>query len=208
LLAMLCATVGLAGCGGSHSRSTSGSRPQTPSIPSPYKSSTTTGISSSTQTTASGEQSPKVAIGVTVPDLLRGGFIAALHTCDRGDVSLPVRWSGVPHGTAELALFLLSFQPTHGKLFFDWAVAGINPKLHGLTAGRLPPGAVVGRSSFGRSDYSICPPRGTRESYAVKVIALQRKIQARPGFSALTLYRDAGRSANMVGFAGVAYKRP
>jgi phosphatidylethanolamine-binding protein (PEBP) family uncharacterized protein len=149
-----------------------------------------------------------VAIDVTVPDLLRGGFMAARHTCDRGDVSLPVRWSGVPHGTAELALFAISFQPVHGRLFFDWAVAGLSPKLREVAAGRLPRDAVVGRNSFGHDGYSICPPSGTRESYAVRVIALPHKLAAQPGFDALTLYRNAERSAKVVGLAGVTYKRP
>jgi phosphatidylethanolamine-binding protein (PEBP) family uncharacterized protein len=208
LLAVLCAAAGLAGCGGSDSRSTLGLRPQTPLIQSPSKSSTTTGASSSPQTVGSIEPLPKVTINVTVPGLLQGGFMAAGYTCDRGNISLPVRWNGIPHGTVELALFVLGFEPMHGGLFFDWAVAGLRPQLHGVISGKLPPGAVVGRNSLGQEDYSICPPKGTRESYAVKVLALPHKIVAQPGFDALTFYRDAERSAKVVGLAGVTYKRP
>jgi hypothetical protein len=118
-----------------------------------------------------------------------------------------LRWSGLPHGTGELALFILNFQPVHGRFFFDWAVAGLSPKLHGLAAGELPPGAVAGRNGFGRDGYSICPPKGGHETYAVKVIALPRKIPAQTGVDALTLYRDADSSATVLGLASVAYRR-
>jgi phosphatidylethanolamine-binding protein (PEBP) family uncharacterized protein len=185
LLSALCAGTALAGCGGSSA----------------------TGTSSLAKTTAS-ERVPSVAIEVTIPTLLAEHRIPKRYTCDGADASLPVQWTGIPRGTAELALFVGNLQPVHGGLFFDWAVTGLSPKLHGISAGRLPPDAVVGRNSFGQDRYSICPPRGTRESYAVKVIALPHKIQAQPGFDALTLYRDAERSAKAVGLVGVAYKRP
>jgi phosphatidylethanolamine-binding protein (PEBP) family uncharacterized protein len=212
LLGALCAGIALAGCGGSYSRSTSasssGSPSQTPSTPSTTpKSSTTTTGTSSTKTTAS-EPLPTAAIAVSIPGLPPDYLLPTRYTCDGQDISPPVRWTGVPHDTAELAIFAINFQPQHGRLFFDWAVAGLSPKLRGLAAGRLPPRIVTGRNSFGQDDFSICPPRGRRESYAVKVIALPHKIPAQPGFDALTLYLDADRSAKVVGFAGVAYKRP
>jgi phosphatidylethanolamine-binding protein (PEBP) family uncharacterized protein len=119
-----------------------------------------------------------------------------------------VRWSGVPRDTRELAVFVLNFQPVGGKLFFGWAVAGLNPTSHGISAGTLPPKAVVGRNSFGRVGYSICPPKGKREGYAVKVVALPHKINAKSGFDALAYYRQAERSAKVVGFAGATYLRP
>lgn len=119
-----------------------------------------------------------------------------------------MRWTGIPADTAELALFVVNFLPVHGKPFFGWAVSGLSSTLHGLRAGWLPLGAVVGRNSFGQSGYSICPPMGTHENYAVTVIALPHKIHAQPGFEALTLYREVESSAKVVGFTAIAYQRP
>jgi phosphatidylethanolamine-binding protein (PEBP) family uncharacterized protein len=182
----MCASVALAGCGDASTATTA---------PSP-------------KTAVSSEPLPSIAIGVTVPGLLRGGVLAKRYTCDGQDTSFPVQWNGIPHGTAELVLVVLNFRAVHGRFVFAWAVAGLSPKLRGLAAGRLPPGAVIGRNGFGQDGYSICPPSGTRESYAVKVIALPHKIAAQPGFDALTLYQEAERSTKVVGFSGVTYTRP
>lgn len=45
----------------------------------------------------------------------------------------------------ELALPAMNPQPAQGKLFFDWAVAGLPPNLTSLETGRLPAGAVLGQ---------------------------------------------------------------
>jgi phosphatidylethanolamine-binding protein (PEBP) family uncharacterized protein len=197
-LAVLCALAALTGCGGSNVRSGASST----------TSKATAQGSRPTRTTAPSEPLPSVAIGVTVPGLLAAETIRTLYTCDGRDISPPVRWTGIPRNTAELALFVINFQPVHGRFFLGWAVAGLSPSSHGIAAGALPSGAAVGRNSFGEVGYSICPPRGKRESYAVKVIALSHRIGVKRGFDAMVFYRQAERTAKVVGFAGVSYARP
>jgi phosphatidylethanolamine-binding protein (PEBP) family uncharacterized protein len=122
---------------------------------------------------------------------------------------LPVRWSGIPTGTAELAVFVLNLQPVHGHLFFDWAVAGLRPTSHGISAATLPPGAVVGRNSFGNVGYSICPAKNIHEEqFIVRLVALRRLVSARPGVGAEALYQEAFRSAKAAGGTGGIYSRP
>jgi hypothetical protein len=149
-------------------------------------------------------------MGVSVPALLPGYHIPKRYTCDGADVSLPVQWSAVPHGTVELALFIINFQPVHGHFFFDWAVTGLKPTSQGISAGSLPSGAVVGRNSFGKVGYSICPVKGRRRptSYAVKVLALPYRLPAEPGFEANRLYLEVERLTRKgVGFAAGEYQR-
>jgi phosphatidylethanolamine-binding protein (PEBP) family uncharacterized protein len=135
--------------------------------------------------------------------------IPKLYTCDGADVSLPVRWTDVPSNTAELAMFVLNLLPVHGQFFFDWAVAGLSPTSHGISTGTLPSGAVVGRNSFGNVGYSICPAKGTSdEHYVVRLVALPHRLVASPGFDAEAVYREAERSASVVGLTGGAYKPP
>jgi phosphatidylethanolamine-binding protein (PEBP) family uncharacterized protein len=108
----------------------------------------------------------------------------------------------------ELAIFVLNLQPVHGRLFFDWGLAGVSPALHGISAGTLTHGAVVGRNSFGDARYSICAAKRTRAEYFfVEVAALPKPLRATPGFDAEKAYREAERSAKAIGVAGGGYKR-
>jgi phosphatidylethanolamine-binding protein (PEBP) family uncharacterized protein len=152
---------------------------------------------------------PTVAIEVSIPSLRREGYIPQRYTCDGANASLPLRWSHVPSGTAELVMFVINLRPARGRFFFDWAVAGLSPAAHGISAGTLPAGTVVGRNSFGEIGYSICPPKGTREEdFVVRVLALPRPLALTRGFDAETVYRDAERSAKFVGIGSGTYTRP
>jgi phosphatidylethanolamine-binding protein (PEBP) family uncharacterized protein len=210
LSAVLLAGLALAGCGESSARprtamETGSRRPGASSL------STVTGTSmraSGRRAGGSAGHLPAVAIGVSVPTLLPPERIPVANTCDGADRSLAVRWTGVPSGTAEVAAFILSFKPVHRRLFFDWAVAGLGSATRGISAGTLPLGAVVGRNSFGRIGYSICPSRGEHEAYIVRVLALPRPLAAKPGFDAEALYLAAERMAGVVGFTGATYRRP
>lgn len=124
-----------------------------------------------------------------------GRVIERRYTCDGADQSPPLRWSGIPAKAAELVLFVMNLKPVAGKLFFDWAIAGIDPKSRGLPAGRLPAGAVLGRNGFGKDGYSICPSGHAREQYAFALFAPSRRLSPRPGFDPLRL------RAQILGFA-------
>lgn len=129
------------------------------------------------------------------------------YTCDGRDLSLPVRWRAVPAGTAEIAIFIVNLKPFAGRLFIDWAIVDVDPAAGEIAAGAVPPGAVVGRNDFGTIGYSICPPVGAREYYVVQVLGLPRRVRARPGTSAWTLYQQVRRIAATIGFTGGEYKR-
>jgi phosphatidylethanolamine-binding protein (PEBP) family uncharacterized protein len=126
------------------------------------------------------------------------------YTCRGGDVSLPLRWSGVPAGTRELALFALNTTPVNGKLFFDWALAGLSPSLTGLGAGQRPPGAVPGRNSFGGTDYRLCPSGG-RESYVFVLYALPVSLNPQSGFDPTALRKKALHTAHHSGILAGTY---
>jgi phosphatidylethanolamine-binding protein (PEBP) family uncharacterized protein len=204
MASVLAAGLAAAGCGGSSTRV---SRSSTASGGGQSRDSSVGAGSPRGRTSSQAEAAS--AFDVTIPALLPERWIPQRYTCDGADVSLPVSWSAVPPGTAELAVFVLNLQPVHGRLFFDWALAGLSPASHGISAGTLPPDAVVGRNSFGDARYSICPAQRTRAEYFfVKVAALPKPLEARPGFDAEALYRQAERSAIAVAADGGAYKRP
>jgi phosphatidylethanolamine-binding protein (PEBP) family uncharacterized protein len=111
------------------------------------------------------------------------GSLSSAYTCDGKDSWPALSWSNVPAGTAELALYAMNVQPVEGKLFVDWAVAGLDPGLGGIEAGVLPKGVVVGENSFGKPGYSLCPA-GRGEIYMFVVYALPKRLALRPGFDA------------------------
>jgi phosphatidylethanolamine-binding protein (PEBP) family uncharacterized protein len=121
------------------------------------------------------------------------GSIPARYTCDGQDVSPPLEWGAVPAGVGALAIFTLGFKLDPGthreQLSVEWALSGVNPALHRLAAGEVPPGAHLGRASDGKRHYSICPPRGRARNYQFAVVAIPPSIRVAPKFSGLALLR-------------------
>jgi phosphatidylethanolamine-binding protein (PEBP) family uncharacterized protein len=139
------------------------------------------------------------------PSLPAGAPLTATYTCD-GEGKWPaLSWGGVPTGTAELILYAMNAQPVGGKLFVDWAVAGLDPGLTGIEAAKLPKGAVVGTNSFGKRGYEICPEGS--EIYIFAVYALPRALSPEPGFDARELRRAVLDVSGNVGLLSLTYSR-
>jgi phosphatidylethanolamine-binding protein (PEBP) family uncharacterized protein len=132
--------------------------------------------------------------------------LPARYTCDGENVSPALSWRGVPPGTAELALLVMNIQPVEGKLFFDWAVAGLDPELEEIEAGKLPKGAIVGRNSSGKTGYEICPA-GEGETYMFALFALPEKLTPSHGFDPLTFRKAVLDSSGNVGLLAMSYAR-
>jgi phosphatidylethanolamine-binding protein (PEBP) family uncharacterized protein len=214
----LTVTLAFAGCGGSgssksQSSATSAGESQTTSTAASTATTQTSGATTGaeqTQTTSGPkEHIPKNAFAMSSPVFEAGSLIPARYTCDGGDVSPPLRWSAIPPGTVELALFILNLNSRPGgKFTFYWAVAGLHPTLKGIPAGRLPDGAIVGRNSLGQSRYTICPTKGEGlQHYVVALFAAQHPAAAQPGFSADALYKMLSNTAEYKGLTGFTYQR-
>jgi phosphatidylethanolamine-binding protein (PEBP) family uncharacterized protein len=132
-------------------------------------------------------------------------MLPAEYTCDGKNTSPALRWQGTPQGTAELVLFAMNVQPVNEKLFFDWAVAGLDPELEEIEAGKLPKGAVVGRNSFGKAGYGICPEGG--ETYMFTLFALPKKLSPGQDFDPLALRKAATEASGNVGLVALSYAR-
>jgi phosphatidylethanolamine-binding protein (PEBP) family uncharacterized protein len=149
-------------------------------------------------------------IALSSPAVKRAGAgtstLARQYTCQGANTSLPLRWRGIPAGTKELALFVISVRPVNGKLFFDWSIAGLSPSLTGLTAGQLPPGAIPGQNGTGHTTYSICPATNQLENYVIALYALPQKLSPKPGFDPATLREQAITLAHHTGLLLAAYR--
>jgi phosphatidylethanolamine-binding protein (PEBP) family uncharacterized protein len=129
------------------------------------------------------------------------------YTCDGKDSWPPMRWQGVPPDTEELVLFAMSAKPIEGRLFFDWALAGIDPDLEEIEAGRLPKGAISGRNGFGKNGYSICPALGEAETYVFALFALPERLSPEKGFDPAELRRAVLEVSGSVGLLAAGYRR-
>jgi phosphatidylethanolamine-binding protein (PEBP) family uncharacterized protein len=110
------------------------------------------------------------------------GGIATQYTCHGANTSPPVAWT--PRSASALAnakeIVIMVRTLQHGPLQTNWAVAGISPSVHEISAGSLPAGAVVGRNSLGKVGYSLCPePSGI---VTIGVYALPHKLSFEQGF--------------------------
>lgn len=155
-------------------------------------------------------ESTLASMSLTSPDFPPRGSeyeIPAAYTCE-GKGSWPtLQWSGVPEGTEELTLFVLNLEPIEEALFFDWAVAGIDPGLGQIEAGKLPRGVTLGKNSFGKEGYELCPPKGRAETIIFALYALPESLSPKRGFDPAPLREEIlGLSGNVGLMAGV-YRR-
>jgi Raf kinase inhibitor-like YbhB/YbcL family protein len=169
------ALLALAGCGGSSPKHPAAS---TASAPRP--------AAARTVTTPIRVGSAPESITLSSPAFAPGGTIPATYTCAGRGISPPLRWSGVPAGTRELALELIDPDAPGGP-FLHWALAGIPPTVRALAVGEsVPPGAVAGSNSFGKLGYGgPCPPPGAKpHRYVFVLLALGSPSGLSRGFGA------------------------
>lgn len=195
----------LAGCGG-------GSASPTASSPAPSSGPTSAAKSPAGVTptdSASAVPAPRgvppvarLASGfhLTSPAFRPGSAIPRTFTCDGRDVSLPLRYSGVPRTARELVLVMRDPDAPGGD-FVHWAVAGILPSTRGFQTAGVPGLIVPGRNSFGTLGYrGPCPPRGGKaHHYVLTLIALSGRSRLPVGFNPDQLRVSALAIATLVG---------
>jgi phosphatidylethanolamine-binding protein (PEBP) family uncharacterized protein len=193
----------LAGCGG-----TSSSTSQTSSNPQASASKTAPPAHPKLHRPTGAPLS--TTINVSSPAVSGKAELPSRYTCDGSDTSLPIKWGTLPRGTAEVALFMITAATVNGELgltSIDWGVTNLRPSAHGIAAGRLPSGAIVGSSEGGKKGYSLCPPKGPASSFAVLLYALPHQLAVKAGFDAATTREKAASSALAGGVFLTSYKR-
>lgn len=116
-------------------------------------------------------------------DAVHAKELQALYTCDGKDVAPPLQWGAVPAGVEQLALFALGVNVLkNGRILprVEWAMGGLKPTLHGVSAGEIPPGAFLMTNSDGHRRYSVCPSKGKTGHYGFALYALPVDTRATP----------------------------
>lgn len=102
--------------------------------------------------------------------------IPSEYTCDGGEQTPPLSWSGVPRDAKSVAVLVEDPDAPKGT-FTHWIVTNIPPSETSLPAnGSLPQGAVAAKNDKGATGYAApCPPSGTHH-YHFRVFALDRTL--------------------------------
>lgn len=234
----LCALVALAGCGegsgggstsvASTTAATTATGPTTPTTPATTSTAAKPPASQSSKpsTTKSTTPKPPAAkssnepskpatkektfgkIKVTSTAFKAGGPIAVKYTCDGAGTSPPLRWQGVPSGSAEV--FVLAIDLSGGpREVVQWAIAGIPPSTTSIPEGGLPAGAIAGVNSAGKIGWAgMCGPKGKLQHVGFLFYALRQKLKLKSGFNPIEV-RGSLKGATLVsGLTLATYQRP
>jgi Raf kinase inhibitor-like YbhB/YbcL family protein len=135
------------------------------------------------------EKEHDMPITIESPAFANGEPIPTKHTGEGPDVSPPLRWSGLPEGTRELALICDDPDAPRAEPWVHWVLYGLSAPVAGLPEG-LPkdarlaqPAAHQGGTDFGRVGYGgPMPPKGHgRHRYFFRLYALGQALELAPG---------------------------
>ena len=117
-------------------------------------------------------------------DFVHQGEIPPTLTCDNGDSSPALNWSGLPANTKSLVLIVDdpdAPDPAKPKMtWVHWILYNLPPTAtelaQGVAADDLPAGTLQGKNDWGQSGYGgPCPPIG-RHRYFHKLYALDIEL--------------------------------
>jgi Raf kinase inhibitor-like YbhB/YbcL family protein len=115
-----------------------------------------------------------------------GSTIPIRYTADGDDISPPLKWSGIPQTTKELALIVEDPDAPQPTPFVHWVMYKIPANADGLPEGvstrahpDFPAGAVQGKTSFKRIGYGgPAPPKGHgTHHYHFRLFALDEPLE-------------------------------
>jgi Raf kinase inhibitor-like YbhB/YbcL family protein len=164
----------LAACGGTASSPGGGT------VSSPGGTARSTAATPAASPTGSTAAPAPAAIEVRSAAFAAGAAIPVRFTCKGSNVPPPLSWSGLPAGTASVAL-VMDDPDAVGGTFTHWVVFNLPPTTAGIEGGSLPPGATQAANSGGQAGYiGPCPPSGTHH-YRFTVYAEQRRLELQEG---------------------------
>ncbi len=110
-------------------------------------------------------------------------FIPSRYTCDGEDINPLLEIKNPPPGTKSFVLIMDDPDATGGVTWDHWLLFNIPPDTQYIVEGTVPPGALQGKNSWGRSNYGgPCPPRGSKpHRYMFKLYALDTLLDLPEG---------------------------
>ncbi len=127
-----------------------------------------------------GGGSAAAVMTIASPDFSGGGVLPAVNTCAGDDLSPNLTLTGVPLGTADVAIVVRDTDPS-AQGFVHWVIANIPAQAASLKQGQVPDGAIEAKNDFGTDGWrGPCPPSGTH-AYDIRAYALAAPSGITPG---------------------------
>jgi Raf kinase inhibitor-like YbhB/YbcL family protein len=118
---------------------------------------------------------------ITSPAFAPGQPIPATYSCEADDKSPPLEIAGAPVGTVSMALIVEDLDSPMPPVFDHWLVWNIPAGTTDIAENTLPLGAVQGKNTLKKVQYSgPCTPNGTH-FYHFKLFALDCEIDLPEG---------------------------
>lgn len=139
---------------------------------------------------ASSPKAPMTSsLTLTSPVFKQGASIPSRFTCDGGNSSPPLSWSGVPEGAKSLVLIMddpdVPKELRPNGVFDHWTLFNISPDVRGVPEGGTT--GLAGANGAGRNEYTgPCPPpqfEPSEHRYFIRLYALDTTLQLPEGAS-------------------------
>lgn len=122
-----------------------------------------------------------MALQLTSSAFSNGDAIPTRYTAQGQNINPPLLISGVPVGTAALALIMddpdAATDPKGpGKVFDHWVLINISPTIQKIEEGTVPDAAVEGKNSTGQSGYTGPNPPTGEHRYFFRLYALSSAL--------------------------------
>ena len=133
---------------------------------------------------AAGNNFPEVnamdGLSITSPEFRHNEKTPLKFTCDGRNVNPPLKFDGIPQEAKSLVL-IMDDPDAPGGTWDHWLL--VTSVAQEIEENKVPPNAVLGKNSWGRSDYGgPCPLSGTHR-YVFSLYALDTVLDVEQGFS-------------------------
>jgi|ERR1041385_1889754 Raf kinase inhibitor-like YbhB/YbcL family protein len=159
-----------------------------------------------------GEPAKPGKMEVTSTAFTEGGPIPGKHTCDGKNVSVPLKWTGVPPEAKSLVLIADDPDAPVGT-WVHWVLYDLPPTTSELPEDVpktqfIPLGGKQGINDFKHLGYGgPCPPAGKAHRYFFKLYALDTALDLKPGATRKDVELAMGKHILAQGQLMGTYKR-
>lgn len=134
-----------------------------------------------------------MTLTITSPAFSHNTHIPALYTCDGGNISPPLEWTGVPEAAKSLVLIIddpdAPDPAAPKRVWVHWLIynipVGVTGLAEGIAPSALPKGTLAGRTDSKTTVYGgPCPPIGCHryfhKLYALDTVLPNLQIPKKP----------------------------
>ena len=132
------------------------------------------------------ETANRSGIAISSSAFADSASIPEQYTCKGKNISPPLNWSGVPFEAKSVALIMDDPDAPVGT-WVHWVLYDLSPSTNSLpedvpTSQSIPGGAKQGVNDFKHLGYGgPCPPAGKPHRYFIKLYALDKMLDLKPG---------------------------